>query len=71
MEKLNNILPLDTSIGSFNKGGDIIMEYTRNELSFLLLDNYELTRPTHVSPFLCYQKFRTFLIILLDKVLVN
>lgn len=58
---MNNILLLDTSIGSFNKGDDIIMECTRKELSFLLKDNYELTLPTHVSAFHWYQVFRNSL----------
>lgn len=68
---MRNIFILDTSIGSFNKGDDIIMDCTRKELSSLLKDNFELTHPTHVSPFLWYQVFRIFIIILLDKVFEN
>ena len=37
------------------------MECTRKELAFLLKDNYELTLPTHVSPFHWYQVFRNSL----------
>lgn len=52
---------LDTSIGSDNKGDDIIMECTRKELSFILKDNFEYTLPTHVSPFHWYQVWRNSL----------
>lgn len=53
-----NILLLDTSIGSQNKGDDIIMECVRKELSPLLHDNFEYTLPTHVSSFHWYQVWR-------------
>ena len=52
---MKNILLLDTSVGSQNKGDDIIMECTRSELEFILADNFEYTLPTHVSPFHWYQ----------------
>ena len=52
---MRNILLLDTSVGSQNKGDDIIMECTRKELSFILENNFEYTLPTHVSPFQWYQ----------------
>ncbi len=55
---MNNVLILDTSIASFNKGDDIIMECTRKELAPLLEQAYELTLPTHVSPFHWYQVWR-------------
>jgi polysaccharide pyruvyl transferase WcaK-like protein len=55
---MNNILMLDTSVGSQNKGDEIIMECVRNELEFLLKDNFEYTLPTHVSPFHWYQVWR-------------
>lgn len=55
---MNNILILDTSIASFNKGDDIIMECTRKELAPLLSNSFELTLPTHVSPFHWYQVWR-------------
>lgn len=52
---MKNILLLDTSVGSQNKGDDIIMECTRKELNFILENNFEYTLPTHVSPFHWYQ----------------
>lgn len=55
---MKNILLLDTSVGSQNKGDDIIMECTRKELSFILKDNFEYTLPTHVSPFHWYQVWK-------------
>ncbi len=55
---MEKILLLDTSIASFNKGDDIIMECTRKELKPLLEPNFELTLPTHVSPFHWYQVFK-------------
>lgn len=58
---MNNILILDTSIASFNKGDDIIMECTRKELAPLLEPSFELTLPTHVSPFHWYQVWRNSL----------
>lgn len=55
---MENILILDTSIGSDNKGDDIIMECTRKELFQLLKPNYELTLPTHVASFHWYQVWK-------------
>ena len=55
---MENILLLDTSFASFNKGDDIIMECTRKELTPLLKDNFELNLPTHVSPFHWYQVWK-------------
>ena len=58
---MKNILLLDTSVGSQNKGDDIIMECVRNELEPLLLKGFEYTLPTHVSPFHWYQVWRNSL----------
>lgn len=58
---MKNILLLDTSVGSQNKGDDIIMECVRKELEPLLLKNFEYTLPTHVSPFHWYQVWRNSL----------
>lgn len=55
---MERILLLDTSVGSFNKGDEIIMECCRKELLPLLEQNFELTLPTHVSPFHWYQVLR-------------
>lgn len=55
---MKNILLLDTSVGSENKGDDIIMECVRKELQFILKDNFEYTLPTQVSPFHWYQVMR-------------
>ena len=58
---MDNILLLDTSITTFNKGDDIIMECTRKELAPLLENAFEITLPTHVSPFQWYQVWRNSL----------
>ena len=55
---MNNILLLDTSCGSLNKGDEIIMECVRKELHFLLKDNFELSLPTHIASFHWYQVAR-------------
>ena len=55
---MKQILILDTSIASHNKGDDIIMECTRKELAPLLENAFEVTLPTHVSPFHWYQVWR-------------
>lgn len=52
---MENILILDTSHASLNKGDDIIMECIHKELDFILRGNFELNLPTHVSPFHWYQ----------------
>ncbi len=54
----DNILILDTSIGSLNKGDEIIMECVREELEPIISQNFELTLPTHISPFHWYQVLR-------------
>lgn len=55
---MDNILLLDPSIASDNKGDDIIMECVRKELEPILTNNYELDLPTHVSAFHWYQVWR-------------
>lgn len=55
---MENILLLDTSVGSQNKGDDIIMECVRKELSPIFKNNFEYSLPTHVSPFHWYQVWR-------------
>lgn len=55
---MDRILLLDTSVGTFNRGDDIIMECCRKELEPLINKSFELTLPTHVSPFHWYQVFR-------------
>ena len=55
---LDNILLLDTSIGTDNIGDEIIMECTRKELDFLLSKSFTRNLPTHVSPFHWYQVWR-------------
>lgn len=55
---MDSILVLDTSVGTFNKGDEIIMECVWKELEFLTKKNFVLTLPTHVSPFHWYQVAR-------------
>jgi polysaccharide pyruvyl transferase WcaK-like protein len=55
---MDNVLLLDTSVGSLNKGDDIIMKCVRNQLSDKTKNAYVLTLPTHVSPFHWYQVAR-------------
>lgn len=55
---MDNLLLLDTSISSLNRGDDIIMECVRKELSYLLERHFVLTLPTHVSAFHWYQVYR-------------
>ncbi|MDG5472615.1 polysaccharide pyruvyl transferase family protein [Jeotgalibacillus sp. ET6] len=55
---MDNVLLLDTSVGSLNKGDDIIMKCVRYHLSKIVQDDYLLTLPTHVSPFHWYQVAR-------------
>ena len=55
---MKNILLLDTSVGSLNKGDEIIMRCVKEELEFLLRDNFILNIPTHLSPFNSYQVLR-------------
>lgn len=58
---MKDILILDTSIASDNKGDDIIMECTRSELHNILKNNYELTLPTHITSFHWYQVLKNSL----------
>lgn len=55
---MENIVLLDTSVASLNKGDDIIMECVREELKFLTEKNFVLNLPTHISPFHSYQIWR-------------
>ncbi|PEC23154.1 polysaccharide pyruvyl transferase family protein [Bacillus cereus] len=55
---MDNVLVLDTSVGSLNKGDDIIMKCVRYQLSDITKNAYILTLPTHVSPFHWYQVAR-------------
>ena len=55
---MDKILLLDTSVGSDNKGDDIIMECVRKELSFITEGNFVYNLPTHVSSFHWYQVLR-------------
>lgn len=58
---MEKVLILDTGFASFNKGDEIIMECVRKELTFLLDKRFELSLPTHVSPFHWYQVWRNSL----------
>ena len=58
---MENILLLDTSIASLNKGDDIIMNCVKEELDFICKNNFVLNVPTHLSPFHSYQVFRNSL----------
>ena len=58
---MNNILFLDPSVGSLNKGDEIIMECVREEMMPLFADDFVLNLPTQVSPFHCYQVMRNSL----------
>lgn len=58
VEVMDNVLLLDTSVGSLNKGDDIIMRCIRYQLSDITKKNFALTLPTHVSPFHWYQVAR-------------
>lgn len=55
---MDNILLLDTSIASDNKGDDIIMECVRKELAPIFENNFVRTLPTQVAPFHWYQTWR-------------
>lgn len=55
---MENVLLMDTSVSSLNKGDEIIMECIREELKFCTDDKFILTLPTHVSPFNFYQVYR-------------
>lgn len=55
---MEQVLILDTSIGSANRGDDIIMECVFSELSHILTNRFVQTLPTHVTPFSGFQVFR-------------
>jgi polysaccharide pyruvyl transferase WcaK-like protein len=55
---MENVLLLDTSVGSDNKGDDIIMKCVRYQLSEITKNAFVHTLPTHVSPFHWYQVAR-------------
>lgn len=55
---MENILFLDTSISSLNRGDEIIMECFREEMEFITKDHFILNVPTHLSPFHSYQVWR-------------
>lgn len=55
---MKNILYLNTSVGSFNRGDDIIMECFRKELGELFPCDFVYDLPTHVSAFHWYQVLR-------------
>lgn len=55
---MENILLLDTSVGSLNKGDEIIMKCARNQLRPITENKFVLTLPTHVPPFHWYQVIR-------------
>lgn len=55
---MENTLLLDTSVGSLNKGDDIIMKCVKQQLKQVTKSSYLLTLPTHVSPFHWYQVAR-------------
>lgn len=58
---MENLLLLDTSVSSLNRGDDIIMECVRTELDDILRRYFVLTLPTHVSAFHWYQVYRGLL----------
>jgi polysaccharide pyruvyl transferase WcaK-like protein len=55
---MENVLLLDTSVGSLNKGDDIIMKCVKIQLSEITKDKFTLTLPTHLAPFHWYQVAR-------------
>lgn len=55
---MENILFLDTSVASLNKGDEIIMECVKEEMSYLTDGKFILNLPTHISPFHSYQVWR-------------
>ncbi|MEG1254501.1 polysaccharide pyruvyl transferase family protein [Clostridium sp.] len=55
---MKNVLLMDISVASLNKGDDIIMECVQKELKYFTKDKFILTLPTHVSPFHSYQIWR-------------
>lgn len=55
---MDNILLLDTSVASLNKGDEIIMKCVRYHLKDITDNANVFTLPTHVSPFHWYQVAR-------------
>jgi polysaccharide pyruvyl transferase WcaK-like protein len=55
---VENVLLLDTSVGSDNRGDDIIMNCVRHHLSGIIQNTFVYTLPTHLSPFHWYQVAR-------------
>ncbi|MDQ0917499.1 polysaccharide pyruvyl transferase family protein [Paenibacillus sp. V4I5] len=55
---MENVLLLDTSVGSLNKGDEIIMKCARRQLSEINKNNFVMTLPTHVPAFHWYQVVR-------------
>ena len=55
---MENVLLMDTSIATLNKGENIIMKCIEKELEFFTDGKFILTLPTHVSPFHSYQVWR-------------
>lgn len=58
---MEKVLLIDTSVGSFNRGDDIIMECVRKELAFITQNRFVLTLPSHVSSFHWYQIWKNSL----------
>lgn len=55
---MKNVILFDTSIGSFNRGDDIIMKYSQKHLSSILNDKYVIKLPTHTPSFELWQRFK-------------
>lgn len=55
---MDNILLLDTSVGSLNKGDEIIMKCVRHQLMDITERANVFTVPTHLSPFSSFQVAR-------------
>lgn len=54
---MEKIVLLDTAVGSTNKGDEIIMECTKEELGDLLKKYFVLSTPTHLSAFTTAQNW--------------
>ncbi len=52
---MKNIILFDTSVGTTNKGDDIIMTSAVKGMSEILEKNYVVTIPTHITPFSWFQ----------------
>ncbi len=55
---MKDVLILDTSVASFNRGDDIIMACFYEEMAPILEPYFQLTLPTHVASFHAYQSKR-------------